>query len=756
MGALDGIIVMLLYVCFGVYLLMGLTLTILGGVYMGDAGAVGTTGIYLMLTGLAMMVIGGLAIFANLKQIWLILLVIELINIALFLVIYIMIVVVLMMASGTTDPIRRATTETWDETRQSLTLGGSDGEGSEGIYCETRTTANFACQNYYSSARTTTTCTLKAGAADAELETHIREGLLNCSAINDKVGTTCSTLATQCSQCDAACMEQQITDVKDAILPVSIFVFVVVVFLFINCTYNTILVSSSEDLSEGGIKKLMGMGLNGVLVLFALVLVIMGCVGAYQADDAGGDVPTSMIVTILTGVVVLGVCGVALAAIQLDNHLLLRLATIVMVFFTIFLTLMALLLGISSGAVMDDMGYYYDVNYPKLRNAMEKVDNGFCQMTKEQCTNLVVNNVASTVDDEDGTAIDGSTPITRADVWKAQHAEAAIEASKDDAPTWLAPCDTTGICIYCDDFVETVESLWIGEYDATANQTLYASAVEDEFCSASDALATTSCVEAAPRVNWTDALGLDLGPQFIAADADGGDATTAAQTGGKNWASVSAGATMTAAQLATRLDNYTKKSNRADMGTAARELSSWMGYCELAILNYAQDDTKCKDPSINPLGFDDDCGKCISNIGDGFKFTFENSGEDYLACSNFFYGHIHYHCLETAAGSATCQDLFYGTHSSITAAAAADNTKFMIDLAFADGSRSKFCGYSDKACKKKIQDKVENSMTTIGVFGIIFLLFFIAIIYFTMQAIRIYKGDSGDDDGGGEQDFDDE
>jgi hypothetical protein len=86
MGALDGIIVMLLYVCFGVYLLMGLTLTILGGVYMGDAGAVGTTGIYLMLTGLAMMVIGGLAIFANLKQIWLILLVIELLNIALFLV----------------------------------------------------------------------------------------------------------------------------------------------------------------------------------------------------------------------------------------------------------------------------------------------------------------------------------------------------------------------------------------------------------------------------------------------------------------------------------------------------------------------------------------------------------------------------------------------------------------------------------------------------------------------------------------------
>ena len=86
MGAFDGVIVMLLYGCFGVYVFMGLTLSIMGGLYMGDAGAVGATGLYLMLTGFFMLVIGGVAIFANLKQLWPVLMLIEIVNVFLFIV----------------------------------------------------------------------------------------------------------------------------------------------------------------------------------------------------------------------------------------------------------------------------------------------------------------------------------------------------------------------------------------------------------------------------------------------------------------------------------------------------------------------------------------------------------------------------------------------------------------------------------------------------------------------------------------------
>ena len=68
MGALDGIIQLVLFVCFGVYVVMGLTLTIMGIIYMSDVGAVGAAGSYLIFFGLCMLIIGGVAIFANLKM----------------------------------------------------------------------------------------------------------------------------------------------------------------------------------------------------------------------------------------------------------------------------------------------------------------------------------------------------------------------------------------------------------------------------------------------------------------------------------------------------------------------------------------------------------------------------------------------------------------------------------------------------------------------------------------------------------------
>ena len=88
MGPLDAVIQLLLFVCFGVYVVMGLTFIIMGIIYSSDEGAVGSTGYYLIALGFLMLIIGGVAVFANLKKIWLILFVIELVNVVLFLVSY--------------------------------------------------------------------------------------------------------------------------------------------------------------------------------------------------------------------------------------------------------------------------------------------------------------------------------------------------------------------------------------------------------------------------------------------------------------------------------------------------------------------------------------------------------------------------------------------------------------------------------------------------------------------------------------------
>ena len=77
---------MVLMVAFGVYCLMGLIFFIMGIVYMGDAGTIGATGIYMMALGIVMLIIGGIALWANNSSKWMLLFVIELINIALFLV----------------------------------------------------------------------------------------------------------------------------------------------------------------------------------------------------------------------------------------------------------------------------------------------------------------------------------------------------------------------------------------------------------------------------------------------------------------------------------------------------------------------------------------------------------------------------------------------------------------------------------------------------------------------------------------------
>ena len=118
-------------------------------------------------------------------------------------------------------------------------------------------------------------------------------------------------------------------------------------------------------------------------------LAIIGLVDASDACPEGEDcVPDSMLFLIFLGFCLLVLGGVAAGGIQINNNILIRVATLIMILASILLLLAALLMGISSGAVMDDMGYYYDTNYPKLRNTLEKVDNSYCRLTEDDCKTL--------------------------------------------------------------------------------------------------------------------------------------------------------------------------------------------------------------------------------------------------------------------------------------------------------------------------------------------------------------------------------
>jgi hypothetical protein len=887
----DAIINLVLMVAFGVYCVMGLSFFIMGIVYMGDAGAIGSTGIYLIFLGLLMLIIGGIALWANMNSNWMVLFIIELVNVALFLFLYIMIVIVLMMATGTTDPVREATVETWDQVLPGLTLPGSnpdgDGTAAGGTYCEKQTEGS-ACTSYYSNSESAPYNAMATRCLMTEPITQM-QALNNCSmlgdlppgyASTDEGYQGCAGLMTVCQDCAAACMEAQISDVKENLEPASVFTLGLMGYLVIVVVWNNIMMEQ-DDIE--GISKMVGLVLNGLLLLLSFVMLVMGGIGAAKAADAcPGDsscVPTSMTMLILLGLATMVVAGVTLAGVQTGNNMLIVVATIIMVFLAILMVLFALILGMSTGVVMDDMTYYYDTQYPKLRSALEKADNSYCQMSKADCLAMATAQTAAKVQAGDPLAditCEAGDPICIEEmsydtVWKQMHAAASLEANKDSAPAWLSNCKTTAICIYCTELLVNVQDAAHGVYDprqavdGACTENSYGTcctgldgASHDNCCSSGAATVCAgeaplnydnyirnapgdscdpandgvNCVTRAPNFQWRDALygalnntgtwgttnyesiaepeaGVGAG-QWTNSFSDGVFSTIAPATGAIKCMGESVNTEVgwynSPAEVAQNPDciapistdtgneNYNKRCRGAQAGdsieggawTSGTDVQSsqkavvpgadtaldtpgsvicdtadileitpvavWtdlvnnitrfdqdakdaLPYCEEAVNDYVALGANCKEYSqqteIEKDSFYSNCDNCNNPFA---PFTFGVPGPEigYRQCLNFWYGHM----AQCTGGAGACQAVFTGNTV---------NSQWMVDKAFGD-ERSRFCGYSDAGCKAKIKWDLEDSMTTIGIIGAIFMAFFLAIIYCTLQAIKSYKGGDDDDD----------
>jgi hypothetical protein len=797
MGALDGIIQLLLFVCFGVYVAMGIGLIGMGAWYMSDVGALGATAMWLLLFGFLMLIIGGVAIFANLKQIWLVLFVVELINVVLFLSLYTAIVVVIMMASGSSDPIRKASKEAWVEVKPTLTIEGSASEGGDGAlsdktYCESDVVGSSACTTFYKSMFTLASSAAGCHIGDDKQTTQgggttITMALNNCTSMKD--WNKCSGLYSSCAACETACYEQTIADIKEQIIPASYFVLFLVAYFLIVIFWNNIMIGA-DDLE--GVTKLIGLAVNGVLLLLSLILVGVGTYGysSMECPKSSPDCePMSLVIMILLGLATLGLSGLVVAGIQLNNNILLRVGTLVMCFVLIFLLLAAIILGMSSGVVMDDMNHYYDTQYPKLRQALERAENSYCRMTKEQCTALTLSGTAADVKDKDKVKVVGSTSITKAMVWKMQFNEAALESSKDARPNWLANCDTTGICIYCDEFQKSTQKDVIRNKfnnESLAPNVNFQAAINGIQCK-SNANATVKAVNVytqyTPSLHWNGGVATastylgqagtcDAGwyakpkPFKYVASLTGDDENTVMLSYGhkdnKDEPGNKASKQVPSAWQA-MISNHSRFKVVKEGGSTVNDASLFVGKCALAILNHVAMERMCpedadtktqtlkfiKVPPNTDTKISDtyvgDCEACKETAtSSGFSLIVGGGSEpnaDDSKCLNYFAGHLKREC---SSGS-KCVDMFDKSKDTSSIKAAA-NIKFMVDKAFAAGSTSKFCNYPDLQCKQKIQDQIEASMSNIAIFGVIFCLFFMAIIFFTLQAIHIYKGGDDDDD----------
>ena len=160
---------------------------------------------------------------------------------------------------------------------------------------------------------------------------------------------------TICQACEKSCMDQTIEDVKDQLLPASIFVFVLTFFFVIVVVFNNMIMGQDEI---EGMSKILGLGLNGVLAVLAFFFIIAGILAAVDASDeenckTDDCVPNSLILLVIIGVATLAVSVLAALGIQLNNAmgiLMLRITTLVMVLLVVLLILCGIVLGVSSGA----------------------------------------------------------------------------------------------------------------------------------------------------------------------------------------------------------------------------------------------------------------------------------------------------------------------------------------------------------------------------------------------------------------------
>lgn len=706
-----------------------------------------------------------------------------------------------MMATGTSDPVRRATVKGWPDALPFLTSPRSAGgdNPTEAIYCQVY--GGTRCATWYEHAASADDdCTI-----DEDGSLSSKMALDNCTQLAaGEPFDQCSNVYSACKTCEAACMEAAIQDVKNVILPASTFVFILCGYLFITVLWNNVMLAS-EDLS--GVKKMIGLGLNAGLVLFSIVMAVLCGLAISSASTScqstdGGCVPDTLYALIAISVGLMLVASLCLGGVQINNHMLLRTGTLIMVLLSLLCLLTGLIMGISSGVVMDDMEYYYDVNYPRLRGALEQTDRNYCKLRKADCTLLASNggNVFPQICNEDYSEclpIEGAEPMTPASVWPNMWAVAAVAASDQIIVTenpWLEPCETSGVCIFCNEFYNTVQS-------APTELIVDGAVVLCEGDTTTDTSDDIACL-AAPNLDWKHAVtppsSDDISTRWsraLKADAAGGPVLKCAESGvakcavaestfpyvTSDCAAVTAlddsiacdaveGCTYTGDGTCVLQAGILGASNAGNTGWAdiisnytAYQSRTWRANklkCEIALMAHTkvEGDNTCKGggasvPSGDAGIYAADCDSC--NLTPDFSFSAPESSS---YCLSYFVGHMEDACIEAAA-AATCRDEFW------TVADKDVHVDYFVDKAYevagkpdegsADvGAANDFCSYSDAGCKTKIKHSIESSMQTVGIVGGVFVLFFIIIIYCTLQGIKIYKGDGGDDggdDGGGEE-----
>jgi len=485
-GTANSTILLVSYI---IYLVCGLAAIVAGVVYVGGTGTMGDTGAMLLLLGFFFLVVGGFALLGWFKKNGIILLVVELVMIALYFIMFVVIIAAVMLGSGARDPIDRMFNDNWDKIKKDVYGGNPAANRAYVETCRNNDIAvNHHCHKFFGNFQIKDCVPSPLNADEA---TKGQYGL-NCTKFDDLFSQSCSTLKTQCSQCEVQCRNSLIEHAKEknvvtCVICIILTLYMVAVVAMHTLARNGLYTSWEEDESsdEEQPKPLCckDMGIIGWLLI--LMNVVFSCLGMTvlllgtflvkdPASVEGGDFDFDTagllwIVLLLVGLVLFAIPVFQIVLIALHkapNYI----ADIVVTVLIFVMMLVCVFLGFLSGALIEDINSLYDDNYAKYRGELELYDPSYCSLDLGECgvvtggqndgagNSQIIYPVTFTDDaDRPKTNMD---PINADELWENQHSALQDVPFENLAPNnFLHSCHSSDLCIRCKPALDILKSV---------------------------------------------------------------------------------------------------------------------------------------------------------------------------------------------------------------------------------------------------------------------------------------------------------
>jgi len=334
------LIQLVLYILYAVYGVVGLVLFVLGFVFWGNVGAVSDAATTMLFVGVAMILICNFAMYANYTRNWLMMLVIELVNVGIFVIFTVIFVVAIIFALGWSDPVADAIRREWNSLAKEEATAAFGADGSKALSpgvcfrdepdCKAYATAWALVQPITEAATADdmeSTCNVATNQEgfstadkrkifvnatqqnvnenkDAELE-----GLTTCNFWTGARWQGCDEMETLCSSCWRNCQNKLVKEGKEGSAVACTVAILTCIFCIVAVTVNKWLIeSANEDENEDGkddeevVNKMytgtpmiVAMVLNCIVLLVGLVTFIL-CAVRLGTSDGYASVLTMLLV----------------------------------------------------------------------------------------------------------------------------------------------------------------------------------------------------------------------------------------------------------------------------------------------------------------------------------------------------------------------------------------------------------------------------------------------------------------------------